>query len=281
MKIAVTGATGKLGTLVIEKLKERTTKANIIALARKPEKASDLDVEVRAFDYGKVTQMTSSLEGVDKLLLISGSELGQRLEQHSNIIAAAKGAGVKSIAYTSLLKADKSSLSLAPEHLGTEKVLEESGIPFTLLRDGWYTENYTDSLKDTLALGTLYGSAGDGKIASATREDFAEAAAIILTTDGHEGKTYELAGDEFFTMKDYANEISKQTGKAITYVNLPEAEYAKALQSAGVPTPIAEFLAGSHTSTANGDLFNDGHQLSVILGRPTTPLSKTIAEVLA
>lgn len=281
MKIAVTGATGKLGAQVVEKLKERVDQANIIALARTPKKASGLEVEVRAFDYNNVDQMTTSLEGVDKLLLISGSELGQRLQQHANIITAAKHAAVKYVAYTSLLNADKSSSSLAPEHLGTEKTLAESGIPFTVLRDGWYTENYTDSLNDTIALGTLYGSSGDGKIASATREDYAEAAAIVLTTKGHEGKTYELAGDEFFTMQDYAMEISKLTGKTVPYVDLPESEYAKILEKAGVPAPISGFLAGTHTSTAKGDLFNDTHELSKILGRPTTPLSKAIANVLA
>ncbi|SHI84955.1 SDR family oxidoreductase [Pseudozobellia thermophila] len=281
MKIAVTGATGKLGRLVIEKLKERTDDSTIIALARTPEKGRDLGVEVRAFDYANVAQMTESLEGVDKLLIISGSELGQRIEQHTNIINAAKKTGVGSIAYTSLLKIETSTLSLVPEHKATEKALAESGIPYTLLRNGWYTENYTDSLKATVELGTLYGASGNGKISSATREDLAEAAAIVLTSEGQEGKIYELAGDEAFTMDDYAKEISKQTGKPIPYVNLSEEEYAQALQEAGLPAPIAAFLAGSHTATEKGDLFNDSRQLSELLGRPTTPLSKAIADSLA
>ncbi|MBU3025817.1 MULTISPECIES: SDR family oxidoreductase [Zobellia] len=277
MKIAVTGATGKLGRLVVEKLKERTAEANIVALARTPQKGQDLGVEVRAFDYGNLAQMTESLAGIDTLLLISGSELGQRLAQHANVINAAKNAGVKAMAYTSLLHVDTSSSPLVPEHLGTEKALAESGIPYTLLRNGWYTENYTDTLKDVIAKGAVYGSAGEGEISSASREDYAEAAAIVLTTEGHEGKTYELAGDKSFTMTDYALELSKQAGKAIPYVNLPEAEYAKALQEAGVPAPIAEFLASSDVSTEKGDLFDEGHQLSLLLGRLTTPLSSSIA----
>ncbi|WP_076455581.1 SDR family oxidoreductase [Zobellia uliginosa] len=281
MKIAVTGATGKLGRLVIEKLKERTAEANIVALARTPQKGKDLGVEVRPFDYGNLAQMTESLAGVDKLLLISGSELGQRLVQHANVINAAKNAGVKAMAYTSLLHVDKSSSSLVPEHLGTEKALAESGIPHTLLRNGWYTENYTDTLKDVIAKGTIYGSAGEGKISSASREDYAEAAALVLTTEGHEGKTYELAGDQAFTMTDYALEVSRQAQKAIPYVNLPEAEYAKALQEAGMPAPIAGFLASSDVSTEKGDLFDDGHQLSLLLGRHTTPLSRSIAASIA
>ncbi|MBQ4915062.1 SDR family oxidoreductase [Maribacter sp. MMG018] len=281
MKIAVTGATGKLGRLVIEKLKERTDESTIIALARTPEKGKDLGVEVRAFDYGNLPQMTESLKGVDKLLLISGSELGQRVEQHTNIINAAKEAKVGSIAYTSLINLDTSSVALVPEHYDTEKVLKESGIDYTILRNGWYTENYTDSLKATIELGTLYGASGNGKINSATREDLAEAAAIVLTTEGHEGKTYELAGDEAYTMSDYAQEISKQTGKKIPYVDLPEGEYAEVLEKAGLPKNIAGFLAGAHNSTAKGDLFNDSRELSKLLGRPTTPLSKVIADSLA
>ncbi|CAM3375885.1 SDR family oxidoreductase [Zobellia roscoffensis] len=280
MKIAITGATGQLGRLVINKLKGRTAKANIVALARTPEKANDLGVEVRAFDYGNSEQMVQSLTGIDKLLLISGSELGQRIKQHTNIIGAAKKAGVKSIVYTSLLKIESSTLVLVPEHLGTEKVLAESGIPFTLLRNGWYTENYTGSIQDAIKMGAVYGSSGDGKISSASREDFAEAAAIVLTSINQEGKIYELAGDESFTMSDYAKEISKQTGKDISYVNLPEKDYAHALEDAGVPSPIAGFLASSHISTEKGDLFDDNHQLSKLLGRPTTPLSKTIVEAL-
>lgn len=280
MKIGVTGATGQLGRLVIEKLKEKTSANNITALVRSPHKATDLGVEVREFDYDQEETLSASLAGIDKLLLISGSEIGQRTRQHANVIEAAKNAGVKLMAYTSLLRADKSSLVLADEHVSTEDKLKQSGIPFVLLRHGWYTENYTSSLADVIALGTLYGSSADGKISSATREDFAESAATVLTTDGHEGEVYELAGDESFTMSEYAAEISHQTGKDIPYVNLPVEEYAQVLVKAGLPNEHARFFAGTHVSTEKGDLFDAGHQLSKLIGRPTTSLGKAISDVL-
>ncbi len=281
MKIGITGATGQLGTIVIEKLKEKTAAENIIALARTPQKAAGLEVEVREFDYDKPEGLSTALAGIDKLLLISGSEIGKRLAQHTQVIEAAKKSGVKLIVYTSLLRADNSTISLAAEHDGTEKAIKESGIPYVLLRNGWYTENYTSSLQNILSLGTLYGSSGEGKISSATREDYAEAAVAVLTSEGQEGKVYELAGDEAFTMADFAAEISRQTNKDIPYVNIPEKDYAGALVNAGLPEPIAAFLAGSHTSTEKGDLFDDGQQLSKLIGRPTTPLSKAIATSLS
>lgn len=281
MKIAVTGASGKLGRLVIEELKERTSAENIVALVRNPHKVADLGVEAREFDYDQAAQQSTTLKGVDKLLLISGNEIGKRLPQHINVIEAAKNAGIKTIVYTSLLKADSSTLGLAGEHIGTEEVLKKSGIPHVILRNGWYTENYTESLQAVIGLGTLYGSSGDGKISSATRGDYAAAAATVLTSEGQEGKVYELAGDEAFTMSDYAAEISRQTGKDIPYVNLPESDYAQALIKSGLPEGLAQFLASSHVSTEKGDLFDDGHQLSKLIGRPSTSLSKAISAALA
>ena len=281
MKIAVTGASGKLGRLVIEELKKRTSVENIVALVRNPQKVADLGVEAREFDYDQAAQQSAALKGVDKLLLISGNEIGKRLPQHINVIEAAKNAGIKTIVYTSLLKAESSTLGLAGEHIGTEEVLKKSGIPHVILRNGWYTENYTASLQSVIGLGTLYGSAGDGKISSATRGDYAAAAATVLTSEGQEGKVYELAGDEAFTMSDYAAEISRQTGKDIPYVNLPESDYAQALIKSGLPEGLAQFLASSHVSTEKGDLFDDGHQLSKLIGRTTTPLSKAISVALA
>ena len=281
MKIAVTGASGKLGRLVIEELKERTSVENIVALVRNPQKVADLGVEAREFDYDQAAQQSAALKGVDILLLISGNEIGKRLPQHTNVIEAAKNAGVKTIVYTSLLKADSSTLGLAGEHIGTEEVLKKSGIPHVILRNGWYTENYTESLQAVIGLGTLYGSSGDGKISSATRGDYAAAAATVLTSEGQEGKVYELAGDEAFTRSDYAAEISRQTGKDIPYVNLPENDYAQALIKSGLPEGLAQFLASSHVSTEKGDLFDDGHQLSKLIGRPSTSLSKAISDALA
>ncbi len=281
MKIGVTGATGQLGRLVVEKLKEKTSAENIVALVRSPQKAIDFGVELREFDYDKPEILAKSLAGIDKLMLISGSEIGKRTAQHANVIEAAKDAGVKLILYTSLLKADTSTLGLAGEHLSTEDALKKSGIPFVLLRNGWYTENYTGSLADVIAMGTLYGSSSDGKISSATREDYAGAAVAVLTTEGHEGKVYELAGDESFTMSEFAAEISRQTDKNIPYVNLPVEEYAQALMKAGMPEAYAQFFAGTHVSTEKGDLFYAGHQLSKLTGKPTTSLSKAVSDALS
>ena len=280
MKIGVTGATGHLGRLVVEQLKERTNSKNIVALVRSPEKAGDLGVEVRAFDYDKAETLKESLNNIDRLLLISGSEVGQRARQHKNVINAAKQVGIKWIVYTSLLHADTSSLSLAGEHLATEKALNESGIPHTVLRNGWYTENYTGSIAGALDAGAFIGSAGDGRISSAARADFAEAAAVVITNEDHMGKLYELAGDESYTLSELASEISKQSGKTIPYKNLPETEYAKILKSIGLPESISEAIASWDVCASKGDLFNDSHQLSKLIGRPTTPLSESVKAAL-
>lgn len=280
MKIGITGASGKLGHWVVRKLKDRTSSEQLIALVRSPEKVKALEIEAREFDYNKPEHLAAALKGIDKLLLISGNEIGKREEQHRAVIKAAQEAGVKHIVYTSLLKADHSTLALAPEHLSTEKAIKESGLNYTILRNGWYNENYTESVNDTIALGTLYGSSGEGKIASASREDYAEAAAVVFTEDSHDNKTYELSGDSAYTMADYAAEISKQAGKEIPYVNLPEEEFAKVLEQAGLPQSVAAFLAGTHTATLNGDLYDDGNQLSRLTGRPTTTISQSLAKAL-
>mgnify|MGYP003576192938 CR=1 FL=1 len=280
MKIAITGATGQLGRIVVEKLKEKTGADNMVALVRSKEKAADLGVEAREADYEDPQSLDAALNGVDTLLLISGSEVGKRAAQHRNVIDAAKKNGVKWIVYTSLLHADTSSLSLAAEHVATEKMLKESGIPHTILRNGWYTENYTGSIGGALAGGAFIGSAGEGKIASAARKDFAEAAVQVLTTKGHEGKVYELAGDEAYTLSDLSAEISKQSGKTIAYKNLPEGEYAKVLASFGLPQGLAQAIASWDVSASKGDLFDDKEQLSQLIGRPTTPLNEVVAEAL-
>lgn len=281
MKIGITAATGQLGKLVVESLKQKVASENIVVLVRTPEKASDLGVEAKAFDYSNKATQVEALKGIDTLLLISGSEVGQREVQHANVIASAKEAGVKKIVYTSLLHADTSTLSLAVEHVATEKNLKESGLTYTILRNGWYTENYTGSIGGALAGGAFIGSAGDGKIASAARIDFAEAAATVLATEGHDGKVYELAGDTAYTLTDLAAEISAQTGKAIPFANLPEAEYAKILTSFGLPEFFAQAIASWDVSASKGDLFDDSKTLSALIGRPTTSLAETVKETLA
>ena len=281
MKIGVTGATGQLGHLVVGKLKEKVSAESIVALVRSPEKAAELGVEARAFDYSKPESLAASLAGIDKLLLISSNEIGQRLTQHLAVIAAAKQAGVKHVFYTSILHADTSSLGLAGEHLATEVALKESGLTYTILRNGWYTENYTGSAKGAIGAGAFIGCAGDGKIASAARADYAEAAAVVLAGEGTENKTYELAGDTAYTLAELAAEISRQTGKTIPYNNLTETQYADILKSFGLPAGLAEMLADSDTGASKGGLFDDAKQLSALLGRPTTPLAKVLAEAIA
>ncbi|WP_423147995.1 SDR family oxidoreductase [Rubrolithibacter danxiaensis] len=280
MKIAITGATGQLGRLVVNKLKEKLLAENSVALVRSPEKAADLGVEVRKADYDHPETLEPALNGIDTLFLISASEVGKRIVQHKNIIEAAKRAGTKWIIYTSLLHADKSSLSLAEEHLATETALKEAGISFTLLRNGWYTENYTGSIAGALAGGAFVGSAGDGKIASAARVDYAEAAVAVLIREGQQGKIYELAGDTAYTLSDLAAEISRQTGKDIPYKNLSETEYAATLTGFGLPQGLAQAIASWDVSASKGDLFDDSHQLSSLIGRPTTPLATVVANAL-
>lgn len=280
MTIAITGATGHLGRLVIDSLKSRVPAGDIVALVRSASKAATLGVAVREADYTRPETLGPALEGVDVLLLISGTDLGKRLAQHANVIAAAKAAGVRRIVYTSILHADDSPLDLAIEHRATEAALKASGLGYTILRNGWYTENYAGSIGGALAGGAFLGSAGDGKISSAARADFAEAAAVVLAASGHEGKTYELAGDESYTLSDLAAEISRQAGRAIPYKNLPEGGYAAALKGFGIPEAFANAIAGWDTGASNGALYDTGRQLSTLIGRPTTPMAATVAAAL-
>lgn len=279
--IAVTGAAGQLGRFVVERLKEKIPAAGIVAIVRDPAKARDLGVTVRKADYTDPAALEAALQGVEKLMLISGSEVGQRVAQHKNIIAAVKKNSVRHIVYTSLLRADISPLSVAREHPATEAELKESGLAYTILRNGWYTENYTDSIPAALANNAFYGCAGEGKISSAARKDYAEAAVAVLTSAGHEGKTYELAGDSAYTLAELAAEISAQTGKKIPYVNLSEAEYAAALVQAGVPEGFAAMIAGWDADAEKGALFSDDRTLSRLIGRPTTPLADVVRAALA
>jgi len=280
MTFAITGATGQLGRIVVSKLKAQVSPAQIVALARDPAKGSDLGVEVREADYEKPDTLDKALAGVDALLLISSSGIGKRAVQHDNVITAAKKAGVKKVVYTSLLHADSSPLSLAPEHAGTEAVLKNSSLAYTILRNSWYTENYGSRILGAVQTGVLAGSAGDGKISAATRADYAEAAVAVLTGSGHDGKLYELAGDEAFTLFSLASEISKQTGKEVLYKDLSPADYAAALEGGGLPKALAEVVASFDVGAAQGALFDDSHQLSKLLGHPTTPLADAVAAAL-
>lgn len=281
--IAITGATGHLGQLTLTELLKTVAASQLVAIVRNPAKAEALaqqGVTVRQAEYGDQAALTAALEGVDKLLLISSSEVGQRAIQHRNVIDAAKAAGIKFIAYTSLLHADRSPLGLHVEHVDTEQYLATSGIPYALLRNGWYNENYLASAPAALEHGVFIGSAGEGKIASATRSDYAAAAAKVMSSEGHAGKVYELAGDEAWTLSELAAALSKQSGKPVVYQNLSEADFAAALKGAGLPEAFANLLADSDAGAAKGGLFDDSRTLSTLIGRPTTPIHDSIREIV-
>ena len=280
---AITGASGQLGRLVIENLLAKTPPSRLVAAVRQPDKVADLaarGVKVRLADYDRPETLTDAFADVERLLLISSSEVGKRARQHRAVIAAAKRAGIKLIVYTSLLHADASPLGLAGEHNETEATLEASGIPFVILRNGWYTENYAAGIAPALAHGAVIGSAGDGRVSSAARADYAETAAAVLAGEGHAGRTYELAGDTSYTLDEFAAELSRQSGRTIPYKNLSEQDYKAALVGAGLPEIFAALYADSDAGAAKGALFDDGRQLSALIGHPTTPLATVIAAAL-
>lgn len=282
--IIVTGASGELGRLVVAALLKKVPASEITLAVRSPEKVADLaalGMQVREADYDKPETLVNAFNGADKLLLISANEIGRRVPQHRAVIDAAKQAGVGLLAYTSLLHADTSPLPLAAEHKETEQLIRASGIPFVLLRNGWYTENYLASIGSALQLGAVFGSAGKGRISSAARIDYAEAAAAVLTQDNHAGRVYELAGDESYSLSEFAAVISQHSGKAIVYQDLPEADYKAALIGAGLPEGLATLLAESDTGASKGGLFDDSQQLRELIGRPTTHWAPMVAAAVA
>lgn len=283
--LVVTGASGQLGRLVIESLLGSVPAGNIVAAVRDPAKVQDLaarGVQVRQADYDRPDTLDAAFAGASKVLLISGNAVGQRVPQHRAVIDAAKRAGAGLIAYTSLLHADTSPLPLAAEHKETEALLRASGLPFVLLRNGWYTENYLGAVKQALQHGALPGSAGNGRIASAARADYAAAAAAVLASrDDQAGKVYELAGDDAYTLAELAAEIARQSGQPLAYRDLPQSDYKQLLLQIGLPEGLAELVSSSDAGAAQGGLFDDGHQLSKLIGRPTTPLASLVAKALA
>jgi NAD(P)H dehydrogenase (quinone) len=285
MSIVITGATGQLGRHVVEALLQRNVPAaEIVAAGRSIGKLADFaarGVQVKAMDYTDAASVAQVLEGASKVLLISGSEVGQRVDQHRTVIEAAQAAGVELVAYTSIANANTTGMKLAAEHQATEEILKASGIPFAILRNGWYLENYTDQLQGTLAQGALAGSAGEGKVSAASRQDYAEAAAAVLVAENQTGKVYELGGDHAFTLTELAQEISKAANKAVAYQDLPASDYAGLLAGFGVPQPFADILADSDLGIARGDLLVSGSDLRELIGRPTTPMSDSVRSALA
>lgn len=277
--IAITGATGQLGRRVISHLLTYLPAHQIVAIARQPDRLAELaasGVIVRQADYDAPDGWPEALHGVEKLLLISSNEMGKRLAQHQRVIEAAATAGVGQIAYTSLLHADRSPLGLASEHQQTERLLQQAALDTVILRNGWYTENYLASVPAAIKHGLLMGCAGAGRISAAARDDYAAAAATVLLRDDQAGKIWELAGDESWTLSQLAQAISQHSGKEVDYQDMDEASFAAALVSAGLPQPFAALLADSDSGARQGGLYDDSHQLSQLLGRPT----RTLAQML-
>ena len=279
MKIAITGATGQLGQLVIQRLVKLFPAENVVALVRDLNKAQSLQkhgIELRQFDYDQPETLEPALQGIDKLLLISANEIGRRTPQHKAVIDAAVSAHVPYIAYTSLLNATHSPLGLAEEHRETEALILASGLSYTLLRNNWYNENYLANVQHTAETGTLYGSAQDGKINSASRLDYAEAAAKVLSSNGHENKTYELAGSTSFTLSDLASYIGQASGKSVQYQNISAEDYTEALITAGLPNELVSVIVDADVQTAQGAMFSNRQDLEQLIGRKTTDIQSQV-----
>jgi len=280
MTIAITGASGQLGRLAIAHLKTLTGPADIVALARDPAKVADLGVASRAFDYTQPETMGPALEGVRTLVLISSSDMADRVGQHRNVIEAAQAAGVGRIVYTSILKADRSPMLIAGDHRETEAIIAASGLPAAILRNGWYTENWTANLGGAIAAGALIGAAGSARFTPAVRRDYAEALAVVAADAGRVG-VLELAGEEGFTLAELAAEVSRQTGKALPYNDLPPEVYQGLLESFGLPAGFAAVLVDVDVKAAGGWLVDDSGTLAGLLGRPTARLAEAVAAALA
>ncbi|MFI6949460.1 SDR family oxidoreductase [Streptomyces sp. NPDC050422] len=284
MSIVVTGATGELGRLVVEQLLTTVPASGIAAVVRDKEKAAGLaarGVELRIADYSRPETLTDAFRTGDRVLLISGNEVGSRVAQHTAVIDAAKAAGVAQLAYTGVLGGPDADFALADEHKVTEQLILDSGLPYTFLRNGWYTENYTANLAPVLAHGAVVANAGEGRVASATRADYAAAAAAVLTGEGHLGKAYELSGDVAWSLTEYAAEVAKASGKEIAYKNVPGAAHQEILVGAGLPEGFAAILVGVDEGIRRGLLAHTGGDLARLIGRPTTPLAETVAAAVA
>ncbi|WP_299959633.1 NAD(P)H-binding protein [uncultured Modestobacter sp.] len=282
--ITVTGATGQLGRLVVTGLLDAgVPAAEVVAVARTPEKAADLaarGVGVRLADYGDPAALQAALQGTDRLLLVSGSEVGQRVVQHGNVLQAASAAGVGLVVYTSAPKADDTTLPLAPEHIATERLIADSGIPAVVLRNNWYLENYDDQIRTAAQTGEVVGSSGSGRIPAATRADFAAGAVAVLTAGTPEPGVLEVGGDQAFTLADLAATVAAESGREVTHRDLTAAEHTEFLLGLGLPQQTAEFVVALDQSIAQGALDTGSTALSTLIGRPTTTLVQYVRTVL-
>ncbi|MEV0007384.1 SDR family oxidoreductase [Streptomyces sp. NPDC051840] len=283
MSIVVTGATGALGRLVVERLLATVDAGSVVAVVRDKEKAADLaarGVELRIADYDRPESLAGAFRAGDRVLLISANEVGRRVPQHTALIEAAKAAGVAQLAYTGVLGGPDADFELAAEHKVTERLILDSGLPYTFLRNGWYTENYLN-LAPVLEHGAVVANAGDGRIASASRADYADAAAAVLTGEGHLGATYELSGDTAWSLAEFADVVSEATGREIAYRNVPAAVHQEILVGAGLPEPFAAILVDVDEAIARGLLAGTSGDLARLIGRPTTPLADSVAAAVA
>jgi NAD(P)H dehydrogenase (quinone) len=284
MSIVVTGATGELGKHVIAGLLEKVPAGEIVAAVRNVDKAAGYaakGVVVREADYSKPETLTTAFAGATKVLLISASEVGKRFAQHKAVVDAAKAAGVQQLVYTSVLDAQQTALVLAPEHKATEEYIEASGVPFTILRNGWYNENYAQAIQQAVQFGALTHATGEGRVSAASRADFAAAAVAVLTGEDHLGKTYELAGDASFSHAELAAEIAKASGKDIANNSIDVATYTEILKGAGLEEGLAGFVAALDDDTAKGLLESKSTDLHDLIGHATKPIAATVAEALA
>ncbi|MFE3605864.1 SDR family oxidoreductase [Streptomyces goshikiensis] len=284
MSIVVTGATGALGRLVVEELLGRVPADRLAVVVRNKEKAADLaerGIDVRIADYDDAESLAGAFRAGDRVLLISGSEVGRRVPQHTAVIEAAKSAGVAQLAYTGILGGPEADFELAAEHKVTEQAILDSGLPYTFLRNGWYHENYTGNLGTVLEHGAVVGSAGAGRVASAARADYAAAAAVVLTGEGHLGRVYELSGDTAWSLAEYAAEVAAQAGRAVEYTEVPAEAHLSILTGAGLPEGFAALLVDVDAAISRGRLAGTGGDLSRLIGRPTTPVSEAISGALA
>lgn len=277
MTIAITGASGQLGRLTIAHLKTLTAAGNIVALARDPAKVADLGVAARAFDYTKPTALAAALGGVRVLVLISSSDFNDRVGQHRAVVQAAVAAGVERIVYTSIMRADTSPLLIAADHRATEQLIAQSGLRATIMRNGWYTENWTGTLAGAIAAGGMIGAAGTAGFTPATRADYAHALAIVAADDSFAGQALELGGDETITLADIAAAVSHHIGKDLPYTDLPATTYQEILQSFGLPAGFAAMLVDVDQRAGEGWLADTSGTLTRILGRPTVPLAAAVA----
>ncbi|XKK63639.1 SDR family oxidoreductase [Streptomyces sp. ARC32] len=282
MSIVATGATGHLGRHVVRQLLEKVPADRVTAVVRDRDKAADLadrGVRLAVADYNSPETFDGLFAAGDRVLLISGNEFDKgRVRQHTVVIDAAKKAGVALLAYTSAPESLRAAL--ADDHRATEEVLVGSGVPYVLLRNGWYHENYTEQLAPVLEHGAVVQAAGEGRVSSASRADYAAAAVAVLTGEGHENTAYELGGDEAWSFAEYAAELSRQTGREIAYRPVSVEAYTGILTGAGVPGPLADVFAGVDAAIAKGELVVSTGDLSRLAGRPTTPLAEAVTAAL-